>query len=95
MKRSYAFPRKLIYKSIPLAMAGLLSCGGGGGKTSSNDGSPSMTADLAGTCPVIDDMGDRALAGTCFASNGSNANCPTFACSQADCPNGCDFEVLA
>jgi hypothetical protein len=93
LKRSYAFPRKLIYKSIPLAMAGLLSCGGGT-KTSSNDGSPSMNADLAGTCP-IDDMGDQVLPGTCFATNGSGQTCPTFACSQADCPNGCDFEVLA
>ncbi len=75
-------------------MAGFLSCGGGM-KTSSNDGSPTTTADLAGTCPVIDDMGDQALAGTCFATNGSGKTCPTFACSQADCPSGCDFEVLA
>ncbi len=88
LKRSFGFPRTLVFTSMPFAMAGLLSCAA----------SKTMTADLGsdGGAPcLVDDMViPTNQEGICFASNGSSMVCPAHACAPTDCPAGCTYEPL-
>lgn len=89
MKRSYAFPRKLVYKSFPLAMLGLVACGGS--KTATTD---DASTDGGRPCLVDDMVIPENEQGFCITANGSTMVCPQHACVPADCPTGCTYEPL-
>jgi len=100
MKRSYGLPSKLVYKSFPFAIIGMLSCG----PTSPgpNDGivsdgaiaSDAMTSNVdAHPCYLADMLIPTGSLPACVPDGESHMVCPDHACTPADCPPGCIYPV--
>jgi hypothetical protein len=96
MKRSYGLPRKLVYKSFPFAMIGMLSCAPS--PTASNDGMVSdgaiandgMASNFdAHACYINDMLIPTVSLPPCVPDGESHMVCPDHACTAADCPPGC------